>query len=164
MSLIDDLRAVAHLIPPSHVPTTSEALGVVGALLTRLEVGEQKFAEAAERGQEGIDELFRPPATESAPVAAAPGSEVPSVPAAAAAPSDDETSEAADRASLEADNARLRSELAAALGNAQRTTVTPLPANDSAPAPAAPASSPAEPIGSPASSAPPVPSTTPPAL
>lgn len=65
MSLIDDLRAAATSVPPSHVPTAHELPGVLGALILHLEHGD--FLAAAENGVEAVTDVISPPQPEPEP-------------------------------------------------------------------------------------------------
>jgi ribosomal protein L12E/L44/L45/RPP1/RPP2 len=108
MSLIDDLRRIEHF-PPSHLPSISEVLNVVGVLVAYVEHGDQLLkavdsdSEARQAGEPAgaVDELLSP--TEQDPQAApAP----PAAPLGAASP----TPAADDR---DARIAELKRELAA---------------------------------------------------
>lgn len=70
MSLIDDLRAAADKIPPSHIPSLNELAGVVGAFIAHAEHGDDLFT-AAEQGAEAVAKLFAPAAEDVAGVLAA---------------------------------------------------------------------------------------------
>lgn len=129
MSLIDDLRGVGHLIPPSHLPSLSELVSIVGGLIGYVEHGDS-FLKASE---EEIHSLFA-------------GHDVTAHdinPATPAAPGPDP-----QVTELQSEVASLRQQLATAQAANNRTTVTtePTPADSPPTASAeAPASSPAPP-------------------
>lgn len=81
MSLLDDLRAIENF-PPSHLPTPTEALQVIGTLVAYVEHGEQlleAIAADAKARQDGeppthVDELLSPsPTPAAAPAAVSAG-------------------------------------------------------------------------------------------
>jgi uncharacterized membrane protein YgcG len=127
MSLLDKLREVADF-PISHVPSVSEALPLLGALIAHVEHGDTLF-QAAEAGAQELNELLagEPPKPEPAPVSVAPTQPTDKPPAAAPlaaaagghvfdevahAPGDD----------LAAENAALRQQVETLLANQRRTT------------------------------------------
>lgn len=135
MSLIDDLRQVADLLPPSHVPSLNEIAGVVGAVIAHTEHGDSLFTAAA-GGAEQVAKLFAPVAAtvaeaavpEAAPVIALAEKAVEQLPAPAAPAPAAETStpvelEAQSDAAKLAEAMKTIEALQTALANAQHGEV-----------------------------------------
>lgn len=136
MALLDELRDVVPHIPPSHIPTIGEALGIIGALVAHCEHGTKLF-EAAEQGTDEVNRLF---AEEYVPQASpAPVEQTPVAPPDSPAPAET-PAPVSDAGSLEAENAQLKAQIAALQGEQQRTQATVEPLDPTPPpAPSAPA-------------------------
>lgn len=91
MSLIDELRDLGKLIPPSHLPSVGEMAGVVGALIAKVEHGEQVFSDTIKNDAQKLSDLLggvaADPAPEPAPVTPPPTT-TPSEPVSAPLPAD----------------------------------------------------------------------------
>lgn len=134
MSLIDDLRAAAELLPPSHVPTVNELPQILGALLAHVEHGHESFVKAVENGFDGFVHLLAPTEADGAPQdAAVPAADQPAPSAAGAGPAVAPDPAAGDLQSLEQENAALRDQIAALQGSQQHPGVTVSSTPDSAP-------------------------------
>lgn len=90
MSLIDQLRQAADTVPPSHQPTASEVIKLLGAWLTYAEHG-QNFLKAAEQGADEVAKLIAGVEGEPAPKVEAPAGAPAAAPASTAAPSSELT-------------------------------------------------------------------------
>lgn len=74
MSLIDELRDLGKLLPPSHIPSVGEMAGVVGALIAKVEHGEQVFSDDIKTDAQKLSDLLggTTPEPEPTPVAPVP--------------------------------------------------------------------------------------------
>lgn len=118
MNLIDTLRKAVDDIPPSHQPANvTDAVGLLGSLIAYAEHGAEKFLAAVEHGN--VADLYKEAEQLEAEKQAATNLE-----------------------DANAEIAQLRSQLAAAQGVAQQTTVGPV--QPAAGEPAAPAPAPSD--------------------
>lgn len=93
MSLLDELRGIENF-PPSHLPSTSEALELLGKLIAYAEHGDKLVdaarqdaqARQADEPASGIDDLLSPPETDEPPPAAPSAAPSPAAPSAASPP------------------------------------------------------------------------------
>lgn len=164
MSLLDDLRQIEHF-PPSHIPTVTEVLQVVGVLAAYVEHGDELLqavkddAQAREAGEKptAVDELLdpQPDDTSSGSAASPPASVAPAaVPPGDATDKDDRIAELKRQLAAASDEPdprdaeiqALEQQIATKRANEQRTQVSVQPGETPSPlfgaGPTSPSSSP----------------------
>jgi hypothetical protein len=124
MGLLNDLRALADRVDPSVLPQSNEVGKLLGALIYRVEHGEQALAELTEKDAQQVTDLFAgiDGAAEPVDPATVPTPGVPFTPPvaqpAAVEPAPDQTD-----SELQAQIAALQDQLAAREATANQTVV-----------------------------------------
>jgi hypothetical protein len=120
MGLLNDLRALADRVDPSVLPQSNEVGKLLGALIYRVEHGEQALAELTEKDAQQVTDLFAgiDGAAEPVDPATVPTPGVPFTPPAAVEPASYQT-----ESELQAQIAALQDLLAAREATANQTVV-----------------------------------------